>query len=91
MGGLAVLWPQAALLSVIFGSTTVAATRYVSLGSLIGAVAGGLSIIAFAISAGQAVAYLAYGLLVPLFLVLSHRDNIERMRSGTERKLGEKA
>jgi len=91
MGGLAVLWPQAALLSVIFGSMTVAATRYVSLGSMIGALAGGLSLIAFAVSAGQGPAYLAYGLLVPLFLVLSHRDNIERILSGTERKLGEKA
>jgi acyl phosphate:glycerol-3-phosphate acyltransferase len=91
MGGLVVLWPQAALLSLIVGSMTVAATRYISLGSMIGALAGGLSLIAFAMSAGQGPAYLAYGLLVPLFLVLSHRHNIERILSGTERKLGEKA
>lgn len=65
-------------------------TRYVSLGSLIGA---GLAVVlaVAAAAAGQlpwafAVAIAA----IAAIIVFRHRENIDRLRSGTERKFGEK-
>ena len=34
-------------------------------------------------------AYVAYGILAGIFVVLSHRDNIRRIANGTERRIGE--
>jgi len=91
MGGLAVIQPEIALFGFLVGALAIAATRYVSLGSITGTVSAGAIGIALVVFAGYPPAYFLYGLLVPLFIVVSHRDNIERLLSGTERKLGEKA
>ena len=91
MGGLALILPWVALVPLVFGAATVALTRYVSLGSIVGTVAAGLAVVGLVLFAGQPTAYLYYGLLVPLFILVSHRDNIQRLLDGTERKLGEKA
>jgi glycerol-3-phosphate acyltransferase PlsY len=66
-------------------------TRYVSLGSIIGAIAtyGVLSFLA--VTRGFPVEYLTYGLIGTLIIIVMHRDNIERLIAGKERKLGEKA
>ena len=70
---------------------TMAATRYVSLGSLVGATVGGAAL-GWRVQRGAAPrAYLLYALLGPAFLCYSHRDNIQRLLSGTERRLGERA
>ena len=91
MGGLVLLLPWVALVPLVFGPITIALTRYVSLGSIVGTVAAGLAVIGLVLFAGQPTEYLYYGLLVPLFILVSHRDNIQRLLQGTERKLGEKA
>ena len=94
VGGLVCVWPVgpwAALASAVIFFATVGLTRYVSLGSLSGAMAAGLVVIGLVIFADLPTAYLVYGLLVPLFIFVSHRDNIRRLLHGTERKLGEKA
>ena len=91
MGSLVLILPWVALVPLVLGAATIALTRYVSLGSIIGTVAAGLVVIGLVIFADQPTAYLYYGLLVPLFIVVSHRDNIQRLLDGTERKLGEKA
>jgi acyl phosphate:glycerol-3-phosphate acyltransferase len=91
MGGLVLLWPQAFLVAFLIGGIALALTRYVSLGSITGTIIAGLAVIAIVIYADQSTAYVFYGLLLPLFIVVSHRDNIVRLLRGTERKLGEKA
>lgn len=67
---------------------TVVVTRYVSLGSIVGASLGGALMVAMAFLTGEP-AWAAWGILVGGFINLAHRDNIRRLLAGTERKLGE--
>ncbi|MGE3910759.1 MAG: glycerol-3-phosphate 1-O-acyltransferase PlsY [Chloroflexota bacterium] len=86
-GGLIVLSWEAFLVSLICGSTTVATTRYVSAGSLIGTIAAGsVVLIQVAFFDGPS-AFWLYGTALPAFIILAHRDNIYRLATGTERKL----
>ena len=65
-------------------------SRYVSLGSLIGA---GLAVVLAAVAAatGQlAWASVAAIAAIAAIIVFRHRDNIDRLRSGSERQLGQK-
>ncbi len=65
-------------------------TRYVSLGSISGAL-GALVITAVLVAAGAAtVAAIAYALASGLLVTAAHADNIGRLRAGTERKVGQK-
>ncbi len=91
MGGLAVILPWVAVIPLVVGPITVALTRYVSLGSILGTIGAGIAVVWLSWSSINSTALLVYGLLVPLFIVISHRDNIRRLLDGTERKLGQKA
>jgi glycerol-3-phosphate acyltransferase PlsY len=89
-GGLAAMSPWALVILVPIVFAVMWRTRYVSLGSIVGAV-GAPIVTAFLAgvgwASGQAIAYaLASGLLV----TLSHADNIGRLRAGTERRIGQK-
>jgi glycerol-3-phosphate acyltransferase PlsY len=91
MGGLVMIWPLAALVALILGAIAILVTRYVSLGSLTGTLTAGALGLVLVLFVNHSPAYLMYALVVPLFIVVSHRGNIARLLSGTERKLGEKA
>jgi len=39
---------------------------------------------------GLPAVYLAFGILGPILIIFQHRDNIARLLTGTERKLGER-
>ena len=69
----------------------VAATRYVSLGSLVACGAATLLTVALAATGrlGWSVAAAVAG--ITLIVVVQHRGNIRRLLSGTERRIGEKA
>ena len=90
-GGALILVPAAFLIGSLAGCLAIWATRYVSLGSLVAATVAGLVTLGWVLAGGASPAYLAYGLIVPAFIVVVHRDNIQRLLSGTERKLGERA
>ncbi|MDP8923872.1 MAG: glycerol-3-phosphate 1-O-acyltransferase PlsY, partial [Chloroflexota bacterium] len=90
-GGVLIIAPVAFVVGLVVGSLAIWATRYVSLGSLVAALAAGLVTVAPVLLWAASPAYLVYGLAVPAFIVLAHRDNIHRLLSGTERKLGERA
>lgn len=90
-GGLTAMRPEATLIGFLFGSTTIAMTRYVSLGSLTATLVSALVFLRRASAARQSPAYYAYAVIVPGFIIFGHRDNITRILNGTERKLGEKA
>lgn len=65
-------------------------TRYVSLGSLIGAVLAVVLAVGFA-AAGQLVWATAIAIaLIAAIIIYRHRENIDRLRTGSERKLGQK-
>jgi glycerol-3-phosphate acyltransferase PlsY len=65
--------------------------RYVSLGSIVGAVL--VPVVAAASLAlgiaGAHPAHLGYGLAAGLLVIAAHADNIARLRTGSERKIGQ--
>ncbi len=65
-------------------------TRYVSLGSIIGALlAPPVVAILVAIDVATLPA-LAYAVAAPAVILVAHRDNIARLRAGTERRIGQR-
>jgi glycerol-3-phosphate acyltransferase PlsY len=87
-GGFLVLVPAALLLVIPIIGVVVAITRYVSLGSIVGAISAPL-VVAVLYSLGRASgADVAYSAMVGALIVLAHADNIARLRAGTERRIG---
>lgn len=86
-GLLAMCWPVALVgLGVFFA--IVARYRMASLGSLLAPLSV-IIMLAVLLALGKVpVAYLIYALVAVAFIVFTHRDNIARLLSGTERKLG---
>ncbi len=89
-GATLVAAPVLILIAFGIGILLVVVTRYVSLGSVVGAVLGGLLMCWLAYITGDP-AWAVWGILVGGFIVVAHKDNIERLLAGTERKLGERA
>ena len=79
------LAPMAALGAMLAFLLTVALTRYVSLGSLIGAAV--LPLVLVWTERGLTPLVLM-GAMVAAFVFWTHRENIGRLRQGTERRLG---
>lgn len=65
----------------------LAVTRYVSLGSMIGAILVPLFFWLF----GYDLPYLIFGAATALLVILRHHENIGRLLKGTESKLGKKS
>jgi acyl phosphate:glycerol-3-phosphate acyltransferase len=82
--------PILMLIAFAIGMLLVATTRYVSLGSVVGATLAALLMCWLALNTGDP-AWAVWGVLLGGFIVAAHRDNIERLLAGTERKLGERA
>jgi acyl phosphate:glycerol-3-phosphate acyltransferase len=86
LGALLRLTPLATLAALPVFLAVVVTTRFVSLGSLLGAACVPFG--AWALGApGPAVAGAA---VVAIIVVLRHHENIARLRAGTERRLGER-
>jgi glycerol-3-phosphate acyltransferase PlsY len=85
LGAFAPLLPKAALVATILFLLTLAATRYVSLGSLVGAVS--LAALAFLLGGSISVAWAAT--FTAGLVVLRHRSNLRRLWGGAERRAGE--
>jgi glycerol-3-phosphate acyltransferase PlsY len=84
LGAFAPLVPGAALWSTALFLVTLAVTRYVSVGSLVGAVS--LAVLAGALGApGPVVAAAAF---TAALVVLGHRSNLRRLWAGSERRAG---
>ncbi len=90
LGGLAVMWPGIFLLSCLTGSSVVAITRYVSLGSICGALAAALVGLAAYALGSLPVEFLPYLVVTPALIIAVHADNIRRLRAGTERRWGKR-
>ena len=91
-GGLLILSPIAGLIASVIGLGLVALTRYVSLGSITAAALGSAVLIALAVLYDPVpLVYSWYGIIGGTLIVVRHRDNIQRLLNGTERKIGHKA
>jgi glycerol-3-phosphate acyltransferase PlsY len=90
-GGLVALCPLAALFGGEVFIIGAGLSKFVSLGS-IAAVASTYGIlIPLTIVHGFPIEYLIYTLIGTIIIIVMHRDNIRRLMSGRERRLGEKA
>jgi acyl phosphate:glycerol-3-phosphate acyltransferase len=89
LGALGALSPAALGAAAVAGGGAIAATRYVSLGSLVGALVGGATLARQAQRGRVPRSYRAFAVGGAAFLVFTHRDNVERLLSRTERRLGE--
>ena len=90
LGGLLAMWWPAAVFSGAVMIIVAGTTRYMSLGSMTGAIAAFAMLIPLYILKSYPIEYLIYTLICAIFIIVMHRDNISRLLAGTERKLGEK-
>ncbi len=90
-GGLLILSPIAGVIATVIGLGLVGMTRYVSLGSIMAASLGSAALIVLAIFGQEPLVYSWYGIIGGTLIVVRHRDNIQRLLNGTERKIGHKA
>ena len=90
-GGFMVMAWQVALPSFILFLLIVALSRYMSLGSILGSATAAIVMIPLFILDIEPLAFLVYAILAAGLIIFRHRDNIARLRAGTEPKIGERA
>lgn len=83
--------PLAVAFGVVAMVLPIAATRYVSLGSISSASVTALSDIVLTATGHDIVPHAVFMAAGATLIIYSHRDNIQRLMAGTERKLGSKA
>lgn len=90
-GGLAALCPPAAIFGGEMLFVGAGLTRYASIGSIVGIISAYAIIVPFIILNKWPIEYLIYTLAGTVIVIIMHRDSINRLISGKERKLGDKA
>jgi glycerol-3-phosphate acyltransferase PlsY len=85
-GGFILLFPSGAGIALVIFGVTIGVTRYVSLGSMLGAVS--LPISAWLLHRSPLL--IGVSIAVAAFVVIRHRANISRILAGTESKAGQK-
>ena len=88
LGVFCVLFPKAILVALAIFILVVVVTRYVSLGSILGAIA--FPVAAYFMQSSDWLSLLLAS-LVALIVVLKHHQNIGRLLAGTENRLGGKS
>ncbi len=83
LGLLIYLMPKVSLGSFLVWLILVLITRYVSLGSVVAAVMTPI----FAWYFGYPPAYIVFGGIAGLFVIIRHKENIKRLLNGTESKI----
>jgi glycerol-3-phosphate acyltransferase PlsY len=91
LGGLLAICPPAALISGEVLLFSAGVTRFASFGSILGVVTAYVVLVPLTVVYHFPLAYLAYALIGSITIIIMHKDNITRLISGTERKIGEKA
>jgi glycerol-3-phosphate acyltransferase PlsY len=87
MGVVLAVMPVAALVCFVVFLLTVSLTKYVSLGSVLGALSLPVSVLTLT---DYSLYLLLFSTILALLLTFTHRKNIERLLSGVESKLGSK-
>jgi acyl phosphate:glycerol-3-phosphate acyltransferase len=96
-GSLLVISPLTFVIDVITALSTIAISRYVSLGSIVGGMTAMICGILFffighldpAFFGKVGLAQLVFMVVAPALVILFHHDNIGRLLAGTERKIGQ--
>ena len=92
LGVIAASFPMTVIICMVVFFIIVFITRYVSLGSMIGALAFPVQIAlnVWQVNPDQDPYYIAFATALFLILVFTHRHNIQRLMKGTENKFGTK-
>ena len=91
LGALVIMAPIAAAIGVLVFIPICLISRYLSLGSILGVVTACAALPALALLGLSQNTYMIYGLLGGAVIIWQHRDNIQRIREGTERRIGNPA
>ncbi|HKV58406.1 MAG TPA: glycerol-3-phosphate 1-O-acyltransferase PlsY [Ktedonobacteraceae bacterium] len=97
-GGLLVISPLTFIIDLVVTFSTIAISRFVSLGSIVGSLTALVCGILFFLIGhfdptfiGKvSLAQLVFMIVAPALIILFHYDNIGRLLAGTERKIGQK-
>ncbi|PKB58561.1 MAG: acyl-phosphate glycerol 3-phosphate acyltransferase [SAR202 cluster bacterium Casp-Chloro-G2] len=89
LGGLVVIAPLAALIATATFLAVAGLSRYISLGSVIGVTIGAISVVVLADVRSDT--NIIYGVIATAVIIWQHRDNIHRIRDGSERRIGQSA
>ena len=88
-GAVLMLFPPAIPICAAITFAVIALSRLVSLGSLVGVVLTASSVIAVVALGREPWPYAVFAIVGAIVIIVQHRDNIERLLAGTERKLGQ--
>lgn len=91
LGGLALMIPAAAVIATAVWLLVAFWSRYISLGSVVGVAVGAVAVFGLALAGVHSPAYLGFALVAAPVIIWQHRDNIQRIRAGTERRMGQAA
>ncbi|GGK16725.1 glycerol-3-phosphate acyltransferase 1 [Deinococcus malanensis] len=86
-GTIAAIDPVVGAGAFVLGLGCMWLTRFVSAGSILGAVNAAV----VAIALGRPLWLMAVMVVLAALLIWQHRDNVDRLRAGTERRLGDKS
>lgn len=88
LGALLALNWQVALIVLVIAVAIMAVSRYVSLGSIIGAVLFPILLLAFSLGSGEVdIVSILFAFAIAALIVFRHRSNIKRLLKGEENKL----
>jgi glycerol-3-phosphate acyltransferase PlsY len=85
-GIIIVLMPKIMVIAITLFLLVVVTTRYVSMGSVVGALTVAIMVFVFP----EPTAYKFFGLVGAAIVLVLHRANLQRVLQGTERRFGEK-
>ena len=91
VGGILMMAPVPAASATVTFLIITFASRYVSLGSMVGVTIGCLAMVVLTLLGTYPSAYAVYAILGCAIIIWQHRDNIQRIRHGSERRLGSPA
>ncbi|MBM3926410.1 MAG: glycerol-3-phosphate 1-O-acyltransferase PlsY [SAR202 cluster bacterium] len=91
VGGAVMVSPLATAIGLGVFAAVVGVGRYVSLGSIVGVATVAIAAVALTTVTDLSPLYLWYFIPGTALIIWQHRDNIERLLKGTERRIGQRA
>jgi len=88
LGALLFLSPVSGLVVILIGIILIASTRYVSLASIVGSILGIVMMLVMVVFSTQPFEHLLYAVVVSSLILFMHKENMQRLIKGTERKIG---
>jgi len=85
-----VLDPISGLVATLVGVPVIALSKYVSLGSIMGAISGCIALFVVAVATDTSTVYVWYAVIGGSSALVLHRANISRLIRGEERKIGQR-